>query len=138
MEPFSLLARAGFDLVRDGVQRARRVRVRTHGAVFAGSNDLCVFVNVVNVGQRPITLTHVWFATEPPVHVVNEERRLPRALGPDEPWETWVPLRAFAAQLEALSEERLLRSARVRLSTGRVLKARPNRDVPPIGAVPGG
>ena len=100
MEPFSLLARVGIDLVRDGVQRARRVRVRTHGAVFAGSNDLCVFVNVVNVGQRPITVTHVWFATEPPVHVVNEGRPLPRALGPDEPWETWLSLGAFGAQLE--------------------------------------
>ena len=132
-----MLARAGFDLVRDGVQRARRVRVRTHVAVFAGSDELCVFVNVVNVGQRPITVTHVWFAAEPPVHVLNEERRLPRQLEPDEPWETWVPLSAFAAQLDALSEERLLRSARARLSTGRVLKARPNRDVPPVGAVPG-
>jgi hypothetical protein len=138
MEPFSLLAQAGLDLVRDGVQRARRVRVRTHGAVFAGSTDVCVFVNIVNVGQRPVTVTHVWFATEPHVHVVNEARPLPRALGPDEPWETWVPLREFAAQSERLSEERLLRSARVRLSTGRVLKARPNREVPPLGAVPGG
>lgn len=136
MEPFSLLVQAALDLVRDGVQRARRVRVRTHGAVFAGSTDVCVFVNIVNVGQRPVTVTHVWFATEPRVHVVNEARPLPRSLGPDEPWETWVPLRAFAAQ--GLSEERLLRSARVRLSTGRVLKARPNREVPSLGAVPGG
>ena len=133
-----MLAQAGLDLVRDVVQNARRVRVRTHGAVFAGSHDPCMFVNVVNVGQRPITVTHVWFATEPPVHVVNDERRLPKALGPDEPWETWVPLAAFGAQLERSSEERLLRSARVRLSTGRVLKATPNRDVPPVGAVPGG
>jgi hypothetical protein len=117
MEPFSLLARVGIDLVRDGVQRARRVRVRTHGAVFAGSNDLCVFVNVVNVGQRPITVTHVWFATEPPVHVVNEGRPLPRALGPDEPWETWLSLGRLGRswkrgswRLSAAEADRRLRS----------------------------
>ena len=49
-------------------------------------------VNVVNLGQRPITITHVWFAFDPPVHVINPNRPLPKTLEPDEPWETWSSL----------------------------------------------
>jgi hypothetical protein len=137
MDPVSLVGRALFDLVRDVSQRRRRVRVRTHVAVFEGAGDLCLMVNVVNVGQRPITLTHVWFDVTPPLHLVNPRRPLPKALDPDEPWETWVPLAEFGERLHQVDEHGLLRCARVQLSTDAKIKSRPRRDVPALGAVPG-
>lgn len=58
-------------------------------------------------------------------------------LDPDEPWETWVSLSTLGSGA-VVEPAALLRSARVRLSTGRVVKARANRKVPGLGAVPGG
>lgn len=101
--------------------------MRTHDAVFDGSNELFLMVNVVNLGQRPITLTHVWFDVMPPLHVLNEARPLPKMLQPDEPWETWVRLSDFGSRLMSLDERQLRRSARVRISTGHTIKARPTR-----------
>jgi hypothetical protein len=138
MEPFSLAARAVFDVARDVSQRRRRVRVRTHEAMFRGSYELCMMINVVNLGQRPVTITHVWLAVAPPVYVENSQRSLPRRLEPDEPWETWVPMSMLGASLKTMSRTELLRAARVRLSTGHVVKARPARGMPHVGAVPGG
>jgi hypothetical protein len=138
VEPFSLLGRALFDVARDVEQRRRRVRVRTHEAVFEGSTELCIMVNVVNLGQRPITITHVWLAADRELHLRNPRRPLPKRLEPDEPWETWSPLAQFGPLLLVLDGSEILRSARVRLSTGRVIKAKPSRDVPTAGAVPGG
>jgi hypothetical protein len=138
VEPFALAARAVFDLGREVSQRRRRVRVRTHEAVFHGASEVCVMVNVVNLGQRPITVTHVWLGGATPMYVDNQHRPLPRRLEPDEPWETWSALSEFGSLLRTLDDaDELLRSARVRLSTGRVIKARPDRNVPAVGAVPG-
>jgi hypothetical protein len=137
VEPLSLVGRAIFDLGRDLSQRRRRVRVRTHDAVFEGSNELCLMINVVNLGQRPITLTHVWLELTPSIHVLNPARPLPKTLHPDEPWETWLPVSALGSQLMTVEPGQLLRSARVRLSTGRTIKARPTRDIPAVGAMPG-
>ncbi len=137
MEPLSLVGRALFDLSRDLSQRRRRVRVRTHEAVFEGSTELCIMINVVNLGQSPITITHVWLGGELELHLRNPRRPLPKRLEPDEPWETWSPLSEFGSLLRMPDAEQVLRSARVRLSTGRVVKAKPSRDVPVTGVVPG-
>lgn len=96
-----------------------------------------LMINVVNLGPRPIFVTHVWLALAPDRHVGNRERPLPKMLNPDEPWETWVVLATLDSEVTIRPAE-LLRSARVRLSTGRTVKARPNRNVPGFGAVPGG
>jgi hypothetical protein len=132
-----LVGRALFDIGRDLSQRRRRVRVRTHEAVFEGSTELCIMINVVNLGQRPITVTHVWLGGERELHLRNPRRPLPRRLEPDEPWETWSPLSEFGSLLRNLDSDEILRSARVKLSTGHVIKAKPSRDVPVAGAVPG-
>jgi hypothetical protein len=88
-----------------------------------------LFVNVVNLSpNREVEITHVWFDAKPEVHV-----RLPKTirLRSDEPWETWVE----AAKVAHVSNPE--RQARVRLSSGKVIKSRRNRDVPPEGVVPG-
>jgi hypothetical protein len=138
VDPFSLLARAVFDVGRDLSQRRRRVRVRTHEAMFKASYKHCLMINVVNVGTRPLTITHVWLALDPPIYVENAERSLPRRLEPDEPWETWVAFASPNSSLTSVPREELMRAARVRLSSGHVLKSRRGRDVPAAGAVPGG
>jgi hypothetical protein len=137
VEPVSLVARALVDLGRAWSQRRRHVRVRTHYAFPEGSIEPLLMNNVVKLGTRPIAVTHVWLALEPERHVANPHRPLPRMLDPDEPWETWVVLSALDSQV-SLAPSALLRSARVRLSTGRTVKARANRNVPGFGAVPGG
>jgi hypothetical protein len=90
------------------------------------------FVKVTNLSQsRDIEITHVWFATEPPVHLLLPERPLPARLRPDATWEGWVDAAAVAHASE------IERAGRVRLASGKTVKSRPNKDVPPIGYIAG-
>jgi hypothetical protein len=81
--------------------------------------------------SREIEITHAWFDTRPPVHIMNPARPLPARLRLDEEYETWVPV---AAVPEVPNVERL---GRVRLSNGKVVKSRRNKTVPSVGAVAG-
>ncbi len=112
----------------------RRVRFLVHTAVFDGESDVAFFLNLTNLSRnREIEVTHVWFETTPPVGVLPAERPLPKRLKPDETWETWVYLKdvpgAFETSVTGL--------ARARLSSGQKLSAKENKDVPPVGSVPG-
>lgn len=90
------------------------------------------FVKVTNLSQsRDIEITHVWFATEPPVHLLLPERPLPARLRPDETWEGWVDAAAVA------HASKIERAGRVRLASGKTVKSRPNKGVPPIGYIAG-
>jgi len=65
------------------------------------------FVKMTNLSpRRPITITHVWFATNPEVDVVNPDRPLPKTLGLDEQWEAWVPISTLhgAKDVETLAQ----------------------------------
>jgi hypothetical protein len=140
MEPVTTLLKPTIDLARMVSQRIRRVRVRSHIAYFVSNPESGrhMFVTVANVGSRAISITHVWLATEPQLAVIQPRRPLDKKLGLDEVWETWFPLANLTGRPEAnLPDDDLLRLARVRLSTGRVIKARPDRKVPPAGEVPG-
>jgi hypothetical protein len=121
------------DRVRVVHQQRRRVRVRVHSAYFVGGDVPYLFVNVVNLSHdREVEVTHVWFDVEPRVDVLSDERPLPVRLRLDESWEAWVE----AAKLAHVSHPET--RARVRLSSNKVIKSRLNRDVPPVGFVPGG
>jgi len=108
------------------------VRVLVHRAYFTGSSVPHYFVKVTNLSpQREIEVTHIWFDTTPPVHLLNPERPLPARLRLDETYETWIPTAAVPApEPESL--------ARVKLSSGKVIKSRLNAHVPPFGGVAGG
>lgn len=109
------------------------MRVLVHEAVFVGDVVPFLFVNVVNLSRdRDVELTHVWFEVQPTVHVVLAERPLPVRLRPDESWEAWVERGKLAPSTHPETD------ARVRLSTGQVIKSRANRRVPTMGFVPGG
>ena len=113
----------------------RRLRVEVHKAYFLGNAEECIFVTVTNLSrERELVITHVFFECEPQVHVLRPERLLPKRLKPEEPWETWIKTAALPAQ----ERERAHLLARVRLSNGRVVKSKAAKNVPSVGAVPGG
>jgi hypothetical protein len=91
-----------------------------------------LFVKVTNLSRhREVEVTHVWFETKRPVHIMNPECPLPVRLRLDETFETWVP----ATELHNVPNvERL---ARVLLSNGKVVKSLPNKKVPPVGNIAG-
>jgi len=120
------------DQARGWQQRRRRVRVLAHRAIWLPASPEHYFMKVVNLSpNREVEITHTWFDTQPPVHIVNPDRPLPARLRLDEEFETWVPV---AAVPNVPNVERL---GRVRLSNGKVVKSRLNRTVPPVGTVAG-
>jgi len=128
--------------VRDWQQSRRRVRLTVHRAfpvtgftpvgepITSGQEHF--YVNVTNTSkQRDIVVTHLWFAAGPERHIFDPD--LPKRLPYDAPWETAVPVKDVPA-----SPEDALWLARARLSTGQVVKSRPNVGVPDFGIVPRG
>ena len=112
----------------------RRVSVLVHRGFFiqqAPPSHPFYFIKVTNLSRRDLEITHVWFATNPPVYVLLAERPLPTRLRPDETWEAWVDAAALA------DTSNVWRSGRVRLANGRTVKSRPNKHVPPVGYVAG-
>jgi hypothetical protein len=109
------------------------VRLTVHRAYFAGSPVEQLFINATNLSESDLVVTHVWFATEPEVHVVNERRALPKRLQPRETWETWIATALLPpdAQVDPFTR------ARARLSTGEVIQSVENVGVPQSGFVPG-
>jgi hypothetical protein len=129
------VAEKAFGWTYDGFKDRRRIRVTMHRAVFAASGHEAYFITVTNLSRsREVELSHVWIAANPKVFVHKTDRPLPRRLRPDESWETWVLL----DELPPPAGEQVLHLGRVRLSTGTVLKSRPNPSVPESGFVPGG
>lgn len=123
------------DLLTGALFGARRLRVRVHIARFLPSDDMAVFVKVVNLStSRDVEITHVWIASEPNVQILNVDRPLPVRIKPDETWETWFPLRDTPAALI----DKLFRLVRVQLSSGAIFKSKENKAVPEFGHVAGG
>jgi hypothetical protein len=94
------------------------VRVLVHRAIFLPASPEHYFMKVTNLSaSREVEITHLWFETNPPVHVLNPDRPLPTRLRLDETFETWVPV---AAVPNVPNVERL---GRVLLSNGKVVKS---------------
>lgn len=131
IEPISTTITA-WEYLRRILRGQRQVSVLTHRGYFKvdQSPEVC-FVTVTNHSKgQPVTITHVWFATDPNVEVLDP--RLAKTLQSSEVWETWCPM----SQLHgATGVERL---ARVKLSTQRrPIKSHRDRKVRPEGLIPG-
>lgn len=119
----------------------RRPRVRVHIAqdLNRGTGQLTgerkVFINVANLGGRPATITHTWIRPRATPRDLDPERRLPKTLQPSESWEISTPLSRFP---DPSDEDGAMRSVVVRLTSGKELRSKPNRNVPPYGWMPGG
>jgi serine/threonine-protein kinase len=112
------------------------VRVAAHFAVFVGTGRPALFVNVTNLSTTlDREVTHVWLEGDRGVEVTNDRRPLPRRLKPQETWETWIDIWELPpTSLAGPLYERV----RVRLSTGEVIPAVENTNLPRRGFVPGG
>jgi hypothetical protein len=110
------------------------VRVLCHRAVLLSQRRECYFINVTNLSlQREAEVTHVWMECGREIPVLNPARRLPRRLKPEESWETWIEVESLPASFR----EDAFKRARVRLSSGRIIKSTKNESVPAAGYVPG-
>ena len=113
----------------------RRVRLTVHRAFFVATDRECFFVNVTNLSKdRELEITHVWFDCKPQISALQLDRMLPKRLKPDETWETWIDVTRLPSELHPSAYT----LARVRLSSGRIIKSTKNDDVPDAGIVPGG
>jgi hypothetical protein len=116
-------------------QSERKVLVRVHRAFFEDPHrdkrqQFCIWVTNLSP-QRIVEITHIWFETNPPAHILNPERPLPKRLQLDERWETWIPVADVPA------EDDLDWKVRVSLSNDEVVKSLPNPNVPSRGFVAG-
>jgi hypothetical protein len=96
------------------------------------------YIKITNLSpKRPITITHVWVESldrsRDDVQIMNPERPLPARLGLDDQYETWIPV-SDVPEPELGAEWRF----RVKLTSDKTIKSRPNRKVPPSGYVAGG
>ena len=131
---FSTLANKLADWGWSALKDRRRLRLTVHVAAFDGAEARCFFVNATNLSRnRELEITHVWFDCQPPVAILQPKRPLPKRLGPDETWETWVEV----GEVPSAAWDDVFELARARLSTGAVIKSKKNRTVPIQGNVPG-
>jgi serine/threonine protein kinase len=115
---------------------AHPIRLAVHVAVFVGSTRLGFFINATNLSQSlEREITHIWIEGDPKIHVMNDRRPLPKRLKPQETWETWIDLWQLP---QDIFNDGLHTRVRARLSTGEVVSAVLNEDVPEQGFIPGG
>jgi hypothetical protein len=79
--------------------------------------------------SREIEVTRIWFAMEPRVDVLDQERRLPARLRLGEAFGTWILVSAVPAVRHVGSK------VRVRLSNGKVIESKLDMHIPPLGYV---
>jgi hypothetical protein len=122
------------DRLRAFQQARQRLRVLVHRGFLHGGPVPFYFVKVTNLSSaRDVVITHVWFEAAPPVHLLLEERPLPKRLRPDETWEAWL----LAADLAHAQDVERLGRVLMTAKRNRVVKSRPNTETPPAGFVPG-
>jgi hypothetical protein len=103
----------------------------------AGAPAEFFFVKVTNLSpNRQIVVTHTWVTSldkVDEVQILNPLRPLPSRLGHDDQYETWVSVNEVPDP-ELGAEWRF----RVQLSSGKVVKSKPNKKVPASGYVAAG
>ncbi len=119
------------------IEHRRKIRFTVHRAYFLAIGVECFFLNVTNLSsKKEVEITHVYFQENngKQVPIIQPDRPLPKRLRPDETWETWIRVELIPSSL--LTDP--FREARLRLSTGKIIKSRLNKNVPQTGEVPGG
>ena len=119
------------------IEHSRKIRFTVHRAYFLEVGVECYFLNVTNLSsKKEVEITHVYFqeTNGNQVPVIQPDRPLPKRLQPDETWETWIRVELTPSSLRPDP----FKKARLRLSTGKIIKSRFNKNVPQTGEVPGG
>ncbi len=118
------------------IENRRKIRFTVHSGFFSGIKDKYLFLNVTNLSnEREIEVTHVYFRKHTgQIGVIHNDRPLPRRLKADETWEIWYKFEDLPVSIKRNPYNK----GRVRLSSGRIIKSRHNKNVPSTGTVPGG
>ena len=100
------------------------VAVRVNKAAFTTDPQRtpCYFVNILNTSPEQVTVTDIWFATNPAVHVLA--KKMPVRIAPNDQWETWIAANQLPDDTEA--PETLAAAA---LADGTVVSSEPGDDV---------
>lgn len=111
----------------------KKLSVLVHKAYFVESSTPYYFVKVINLTKDDLEITHVWFKTNPEIHIIKQERPLPFRLKPNETWETWIK----AENIPEKMKKRPFDKVRVMLSNGKIYSSKKNNNVPSMGNVAG-
>ena len=125
------------DWIFKHIIQARKVRATMHKAYFIGTKPpvWAYFINITNLSKRDIVVTHVGMdCREEYIPAGPQERDLPIRLKPFDTWETWIEFDKLPNGIH----DNPYPHGRVRLSTGRVIKTKRAKNIPPHGEVPGG
>jgi len=111
----------------------RRIRVLVHRAFLEDSRKEAFFIIITNLTlDREIEITHIWFNSNPKVHVIRDDRLLPKKLKPNETWDTWLPVN----KLPSGYHPHAFTMVRVRLSNGSLAYSEQNLTPPEKEIVP--
>ena len=111
----------------------RRIRVLVHRAFIEDSQKEAFFITITNLTlDREIEVTHIWFNSHPKIHVIRNDRVLPKKLKPNETWDTWLPVN----KLPTGYHPHAFTMVRVRLSNGSLAYSELNLTPPEKGTDP--
>lgn len=120
---------------RGMISLLKKTKVLVHQASFINSNDskTYYFIKVQNRSlKNPVTITHVWVRgkTEQ-LHLLNQDRPLPRKLEPSDEWETWIDTDSI------IDKRNIYKNVRVKLTNETILRSKHNKKVPSVGSISG-
>lgn len=109
-----------------------KLRATVHVAHYVEDEhaDEWAFINVTNLSERGLYITHVWFETKPQAHC-GGKKAFPVLLYPQEPTTFGVRLN----RLPKDAQKKPFTLGRVRLSTGEIVKTVKETTIPTAGAV---
>jgi hypothetical protein len=111
----------------------RRIRVLVHRALLEDKQKEAFFITVTNLTlDRELEITNIWFNSNPKVHVIRNDRLLPKKLKPNETWDTWLPVN----KLPSAYYPYVFKMVRVRLSNGSLAYSEENLTHPEKEIVP--
>jgi len=111
-----------------------RVRVTVRRTHIPSKRQDFFFINAWNQSRRrDLEITHVWFDCGRPIPVTQPPAELPRKLKRGQSCETWINVNEIPSDFR----DHVYTLARVRLTTGAIIKSAGNEDVPGSGNVPG-
>ena len=111
----------------------RRIRVLVHRAVLEDKQKEAFFITVTNLTlDREIVITNIWFNSNLRVHVIRNDRLLPKKLKPNETWDTSLPINKLPLGYHPYA----FKMVRARLSNGTLAYSEENLTHPEKEIVP--
>ncbi len=111
----------------------RRIRVLVHRAFLEDKRKEAFFITITNLTlDRELEMTNIWFNSNPKIHVIRDDRPLPKTLKPNETWGTWLPVNKLPLGYHSYA----FKMVRVRLFNGTLAYSEENLTHPEKEMVP--